>query len=207
MSGSERKHASVLRKSLTLPFSTSGCDLYAFCGALFGITSMMTLLAISVDRYLVITKPLQSIQWSSKKHTMQIIAVVWLYSLAWSVAPLLGWSMLSALSLFQYSLYGLFQPCLGYKTMRFLISSWEDAQPLPHGCCHTRYLCMLQNRNLPPLTPGRIQAEQTADGVLGIYESLEVRSSSPHMRSHSQVTHIIRPAQLLQTICIVQGLF
>ncbi|XP_057273981.1 melanopsin-like isoform X2 [Pezoporus wallicus] len=69
-----------------------GCDLYAFCGALFGITSMMTLLAISVDRYLVITKPLQSIQWSSKKRTMQIIAVVWLYSLAWSVAPLLGWS-------------------------------------------------------------------------------------------------------------------
>nr|AAK59988.1 putative photopigment melanopsin [Gallus gallus] len=69
-----------------------GCDLYAFCGALFGITSMMTLLAISVDRYLVITKPLRSIQWTSKKRTIQIIAAVWLYSLGWSVAPLLGWS-------------------------------------------------------------------------------------------------------------------
>ncbi|XP_032300415.1 melanopsin-like isoform X2 [Coturnix japonica] len=69
-----------------------GCDLYAFCGALFGITSMMTLLAISIDRYLVITKPLRSIQWTSKKRTMQIIAAVWLYSLGWSVAPLLGWS-------------------------------------------------------------------------------------------------------------------
>ncbi|XP_041280385.1 melanopsin-like isoform X1 [Onychostruthus taczanowskii] len=69
-----------------------GCNLYAFCGALFGITSMMTLLAISVDRYLVITKPLQSIQWTSKRRTMQIIAAVWLYSLGWSVAPLLGWS-------------------------------------------------------------------------------------------------------------------
>ncbi|KAM9381790.1 melanopsin-like [Phaethornis superciliosus] len=69
-----------------------GCNLYAFCGALFGITSMMTLLAISVDRYLVITKPLQSLQWTSKKHTLQIIAIVWLYSLGWSVAPLLGWS-------------------------------------------------------------------------------------------------------------------
>ncbi|XP_063192271.1 melanopsin-like [Chroicocephalus ridibundus] len=69
-----------------------GCDLYAFCGALFGITSMMTLLAISVDRYLVITKPLRSIQWTSKKRTIQVIAVVWLYSLGWSVAPLLGWS-------------------------------------------------------------------------------------------------------------------
>ncbi|XP_010213263.1 PREDICTED: melanopsin-like [Tinamus guttatus] len=69
-----------------------GCDLYAFCGALFGITSMMTLLAISVDRYLVITRPLRSLQWSSKRRTAQIIALIWLYSLAWSVAPLLGWS-------------------------------------------------------------------------------------------------------------------
>ncbi|KAM9330503.1 melanopsin-B-like [Gastrophryne carolinensis] len=68
------------------------CNIYAFCGALFGITSMMTLLAIAVDRYLVITKPLQSIQWSSKKRTIQIIVVVWLYSLMWSMAPLLGWS-------------------------------------------------------------------------------------------------------------------
>ncbi|XP_063314704.1 melanopsin-B-like [Pelobates fuscus] len=69
-----------------------GCNVYAFCGALFGITSMMTLLAISVDRYLVITKPLQSIQWSSKKRTLQVIVLVWLYSLMWSLAPLLGWS-------------------------------------------------------------------------------------------------------------------
>ncbi|XP_056423396.1 melanopsin-B-like [Hyla sarda] len=68
------------------------CNIYAFCGALFGITSMMTLLAISVDRYLVITKPLQSIQWSSKKRTMQVIVLVWLYSLMWSMAPILGWS-------------------------------------------------------------------------------------------------------------------
>ncbi|KAM4808652.1 melanopsin-B-like [Rhinophrynus dorsalis] len=69
-----------------------GCNAYAFCGALFGITSMMTLLAISVDRYIVIAKPLQSIQWSSKKRTSQVIALVWMYSLMWSLAPLLGWS-------------------------------------------------------------------------------------------------------------------
>ncbi|OCT97223.1 melanopsin-B-like [Xenopus laevis] len=69
-----------------------GCNVYAFCGALFGITSMMTLLAISVNRYIVITKPLQSIQWSSKKRTSQVIVLVWMYSLMWSSAPLLGWS-------------------------------------------------------------------------------------------------------------------
>ncbi|XP_048365994.1 melanopsin-like isoform X2 [Sphaerodactylus townsendi] len=69
-----------------------GCNLYAFCGALFGITSMMTLLAISVDRYCVITKPLQSIKRTSKKRSCLIIAFVWLYSLGWSVCPLFGWS-------------------------------------------------------------------------------------------------------------------
>uniref|UniRef100_A0A8D0C2B6 G-protein coupled receptors family 1 profile domain-containing protein n=1 Tax=Salvator merianae TaxID=96440 RepID=A0A8D0C2B6_SALMN len=69
-----------------------GCNLYAFCGALFGITSMMTLLAISVDRYCVITKPLQSIKRSSKKRSCLIIVFVWIYSLGWSVCPLFGWS-------------------------------------------------------------------------------------------------------------------
>ncbi|ETE69674.1 Melanopsin, partial [Ophiophagus hannah] len=70
----------------------AGCSFYAFCGALFGITSMMTLLAISVDRYCVITKPLQSLKRSTKKRSCIIIVFVWLYSLGWSVCPLFGWS-------------------------------------------------------------------------------------------------------------------
>lgn len=69
-----------------------GCKMYAFCGALFGITSMINLLAISIDRYIVITKPLQAIHLSSKRRTTVAILMVWLYSLAWSLAPLVGWS-------------------------------------------------------------------------------------------------------------------
>lgn len=91
-------------KPYTLPLLL-GCNLYAFCGALFGITSMMTLLAISVDRYCVITKPLQSIKRSSKKRSCLIIIIVWLYSLAWSVCPLFGWSMLFILFLHPFALY------------------------------------------------------------------------------------------------------
>lgn len=66
--------------------------MYAFCGALFGITSMINLLAISVDRYMVITKPLQTVRRSSKRRMALAILMVWLYSLAWSLAPLVGWS-------------------------------------------------------------------------------------------------------------------
>ncbi|XP_070821386.1 opsin 4xb isoform X1 [Chaetodon trifascialis] len=73
-------------------FGEMGCKMYAFCGALFGIASMISLLAISIDRYLVITKPLQAIHWSSKRRTALAILMVWLYSLAWSLAPLVGWS-------------------------------------------------------------------------------------------------------------------
>ncbi|XP_041643678.1 opsin 4xb [Cheilinus undulatus] len=73
-------------------FGEMGCKMYAFCGALFGIASMINLLAISIDRYLVITKPLRAIHWSSKRRTTLAIILVWLYSLAWSLAPLVGWS-------------------------------------------------------------------------------------------------------------------
>ncbi|XP_068594934.1 opsin 4xb [Brachionichthys hirsutus] len=73
-------------------FGEMGCKMYAFCGALFGIASMMNLLAISIDRYVVITKPLQALHWSSKRRTALAILMVWLYSLAWSLAPLIGWS-------------------------------------------------------------------------------------------------------------------
>ncbi|MBN3301107.1 OPN4A protein, partial [Amia calva] len=84
-------------------FGELGCKIYAFCGALFGITSMITLLAISIDRYVVITKPLQSIRWTSRQRTYVVIFLVWLYSLAWSLAPLLGWS--------SYVLEGLMTSC------------------------------------------------------------------------------------------------
>ncbi|KAG7253245.1 hypothetical protein CRUP_019542 [Coryphaenoides rupestris] len=73
-------------------FGELGCKLYAFCGALFGITSMINLLAISLDRYLVITRPLEAMNWNSKRRTVTAIVLVWLYSLAWSLAPLIGWS-------------------------------------------------------------------------------------------------------------------
>ncbi|XP_036593160.1 melanopsin [Trichosurus vulpecula] len=73
-------------------FGEKGCEFYAFCGALFGITSMITLMVIALDRYLVITRPLASIGVISKKKTGLILLGVWLYSLAWSLPPFFGWS-------------------------------------------------------------------------------------------------------------------
>lgn len=70
---------------------STGCEFYAFCGALFGITSMITLTAIALDRYLVITRPL-AIGVVSKRRVALVLLGVWLYSLAWSLPPFFGWS-------------------------------------------------------------------------------------------------------------------
>ncbi|XP_028279792.1 melanopsin-A-like [Parambassis ranga] len=73
-------------------FGEKGCELYAFCGALFGICSMITLTVIAVDRYFVITRPLTSIGVLSRKRAFLILVAAWLYSLGWSLPPFFGWS-------------------------------------------------------------------------------------------------------------------
>ncbi|XP_042546269.1 melanopsin [Dipodomys spectabilis] len=73
-------------------FGEAGCEFYAFCGALFGITSMITLMAIALDRYLVITRPLATIGVTSKRRTAFVLLGVWVYALAWSLPPFFGWS-------------------------------------------------------------------------------------------------------------------
>ncbi|XP_056322940.1 opsin 4xa [Danio aesculapii] len=103
-------------------FGEMGCKMYAFCGALFGITSMINLLAISIDRYIVITKPLQAIRWTSGRRTLIIILVVWIYSLAWSLAPLMGWS--------SYIPEGLMTSC-----------TWDYVTSTPANKSYTLMLC------------------------------------------------------------------
>ncbi|XP_067345229.1 melanopsin-A-like isoform X1 [Channa argus] len=73
-------------------FGNKGCELYAFCGALFGICSMMTLMVIAVDRYMVITRPLASLGVMSSRKALSMVAVAWVYSMGWSLPPFFGWS-------------------------------------------------------------------------------------------------------------------
>ncbi|KPP74165.1 hypothetical protein Z043_106704 [Scleropages formosus] len=109
-------------------FGELGCKLYAFCGALFGITSMISLLAISLERYLVITRPLQALQWSSKRRTALLVSLVWIYSLAWSLAPLLGWS--------SYIPEGLMTSC----TWDYVTSTYANKSYTLMLCCFVFFL-------------------------------------------------------------------
>ncbi|KAL0964311.1 hypothetical protein UPYG_G00322100 [Umbra pygmaea] len=73
-------------------FGEKACELYAFCGALFGICSMITMTVIAMDRYFVITRPLASIGVLSKKRALLILMAAWVYSLGWCLPPFFGWS-------------------------------------------------------------------------------------------------------------------
>ncbi|TSK82152.1 Melanopsin [Bagarius yarrelli] len=68
------------------------CELYAFCGALFGICSMMTLTSIAVDRCLVITRPFALLGQGNRGRSATVLALLWLYALGWSLPPFFGWS-------------------------------------------------------------------------------------------------------------------
>ncbi|XP_007229372.3 melanopsin-like [Astyanax mexicanus] len=73
-------------------FGEKACELYAFCGGLFGICSMMTLTAIAADRCLAITRPLALLGRVSRRRAGAVLVLVWLYSLGWSLPPFFGWS-------------------------------------------------------------------------------------------------------------------
>nr|UAY98662.1 tmt2a [Lutjanus erythropterus] len=80
--------ASVRGRWLT---GSYGCRWYAFSNALFGLVSLVSLSLLSFERYSVV---LCSTQPDSSQYRRAWLAITasWLYSLAWTVPPLLGWS-------------------------------------------------------------------------------------------------------------------
>lgn len=73
-------------------FGERACELYAFCGALFGICAMITLTGIAADRCMAITRPMTTLAMVSQKKVALVLVGVWLYSLGWSLPPFFGWS-------------------------------------------------------------------------------------------------------------------
>uniref|UniRef100_UPI003AAE1E20 opsin-3 n=1 Tax=Centroberyx gerrardi TaxID=166262 RepID=UPI003AAE1E20 len=69
-------------------WSQATCIWDGFSNSLFGIVSIMTLSALAYERYIrVVHARVVDFTW-----TWRAIAHIWLYSLAWTGAPLLGWN-------------------------------------------------------------------------------------------------------------------
>ncbi len=76
---------------LRWPFGKIGCDLTATLMFFIGCTSVYMLVAISLQRYYIIRKPL-NIKKITKKTTLIVISISCAIGLIWSLLPLFGWS-------------------------------------------------------------------------------------------------------------------
>ncbi|XP_063235518.1 rhodopsin-like [Bacillus rossius redtenbacheri] len=71
-------------------FGRAMCVVYGFFMSLLGITSITTLMVLSFERYVMISKPFYSRQLSQRGAVL-LIAAIWLYSLMLTIPPLVGW--------------------------------------------------------------------------------------------------------------------
>ncbi|XP_063923366.1 cholecystokinin receptor type A-like [Zophobas morio] len=77
-------------------FGATMCKLIPYFQAVSVSVGVWTLVAISLERYFAICRPLKSRRWQTQFHAYKMIAVVWLASLFWS-APVLAVSSLKAM--------------------------------------------------------------------------------------------------------------
>lgn len=69
--------------------SALGCQIYGFFGGLTGTVSIMTLAAISLDRYYVIVHPLNAAVKTTKQRARVWLGLIWLYGCSFSAVPVL----------------------------------------------------------------------------------------------------------------------
>ncbi|XP_040023686.2 teleost multiple tissue opsin b [Gasterosteus aculeatus] len=69
----------------------AGCVWYGFVNACLGIVSLISLAVLSFERYSTMVKPTVA-DGRDFRPALAGIAFSWLYSVAWTVPPLLGWS-------------------------------------------------------------------------------------------------------------------
>ncbi|XP_024083411.1 cholecystokinin receptor-like [Cimex lectularius] len=77
-------------------FGSFMCKLIPYCQAVSVSVAVWTLVAISLERYFAICRPLKSRRWQTQFHAYKMITVVWLSSLIWN-APILFASRLKAM--------------------------------------------------------------------------------------------------------------
>lgn len=92
----------VLRATLVLPVYAYGnhmymwllhdsiCQYIAFLSTLLGLTSMAHLVSLALQRWVTLKRV--SFQEVSERKMAMFVIGLWLYALAWSLCPLLGWS-------------------------------------------------------------------------------------------------------------------
>ncbi|XP_033471799.2 pinopsin-like [Epinephelus lanceolatus] len=71
-------------------YGRTGCMWYGFVNSCFGIVSLVSLAVLSYDRYS--TLMVYNKRVSDYRKPLLAVGAAWLYSVGWTVPPLLGWS-------------------------------------------------------------------------------------------------------------------
>nr|CAH8842140.1 unnamed protein product [Trichobilharzia regenti] len=85
------------------PLGEGMCDMYISFDVLMCTASILNLCAISIDRYLAITRPLQYAAKRTPKRMMLMILLVWLFSALISIPPMFGFKEPFVPGVCQYS--------------------------------------------------------------------------------------------------------
>ncbi|KAJ8317862.1 hypothetical protein KUTeg_002953 [Tegillarca granosa] len=86
------------------PFGYYGCQLYATLTGLAGLVTINTLAVIALDRYQAVVRRVNQLVEIVPRRTVAVaIGCIWMYSLIWSISPVLGWS--------RYHLEGVLTSC------------------------------------------------------------------------------------------------
>ncbi|XP_029452885.1 opsin-5 [Rhinatrema bivittatum] len=70
-------------------FGWSGCRWYGWAGFFFGCGSLITMTAVSLDRYLKICHLFYG-AWLQRHHAFICLIIIWSYACLWSTMPLVG---------------------------------------------------------------------------------------------------------------------
>ncbi|XP_067880988.1 opsin-5 isoform X7 [Heterodontus francisci] len=71
-------------------FGWVGCRWHGWSGFFFGCGSLITITAVSLDRYLKICHLRYGV-WLQRRHAFIGVSFVWLYAAFWATIPLVGW--------------------------------------------------------------------------------------------------------------------
>lgn len=74
------------------PFGTLWCSIWLAIDVLLCTASILNLCAISLDRYLAVTRPIQYPSTMSRKKGKIIVACVWILAFVVCLPPLIGWN-------------------------------------------------------------------------------------------------------------------
>uniref|UniRef100_A0A5K4F2A2 G_PROTEIN_RECEP_F1_2 domain-containing protein n=1 Tax=Schistosoma mansoni TaxID=6183 RepID=A0A5K4F2A2_SCHMA len=96
------------------PFGEGMCDMFISFDVLMCTASILNLCAISIDRYLAITRPLRYAAKRTPKRMMIMILLVWLFSALISIPPMFGFKEPFVTGLCEYSsniIYQIYATC------------------------------------------------------------------------------------------------